>query len=592
MGNNIASGGLNRMNQIKIIIWDMDDTFWTGTLSEGNVVWNNRNIELVKKLTDRGIMNSIVSKNEYFSVKKELIEMGVWEYFIFPMISWNPKGETVAELLKMCKLRAENALFIDDNFSNLEEVKFYNSGINVSLPSYLDSDILTLEEFKGKNDSSHSRLNQYKMLEKRTVDERKSASNEAFLRNSGIHIQQNSECISQIDRIFELIERTNQLNFTKKRLDKVQLESLLNNSKITNRYITASDKYGDYGIIGFYSLKENKLEHFLFSCRILGLGIEKYIYNHLSCPDILIQGEVVSNLEQAKIDWITEDELQDKALENRKQDNIHALMVGGCDLQQTDFYLSNKYAIDKEFSTVIDGFEYRTSDSWQILGALNYSSTTKHKICNTVPFCHEEVTFMTNMFCGKYDYIIYSVVDDYIRALFKNRKDNFIIGCGGYFDYESCFTERCSREEMDVFFEEYEYIGRETLKQFKENLRCILKNIGSNTKVILINGCEQDVSEWIGLDRVERQVEMNNVVDQILSEFSNVSLIDMRKIVQSKADLSGVDNRHYTRNVYYRIAQEIASIINKDEGRRMYSVSKSRFIAQEIKEKIHGLLGK
>ena len=48
---------------IKLMIWDLDETFWHGTLSEGKVLENKRNMELVKKLVDRGIMNSIVSKN-------------------------------------------------------------------------------------------------------------------------------------------------------------------------------------------------------------------------------------------------------------------------------------------------------------------------------------------------------------------------------------------------------------------------------------------------------------------------------------------------------------------------------------------------
>ena len=48
------------MENIKLVIWDLDETFWQGTLSDNTssgvhaVVVDN--IHLVRKLTDRGII--------------------------------------------------------------------------------------------------------------------------------------------------------------------------------------------------------------------------------------------------------------------------------------------------------------------------------------------------------------------------------------------------------------------------------------------------------------------------------------------------------------------------------------------------------
>ena len=52
-------------NKVKLIIWDMDETFWNGTISEGDVCTPLEHINMIKELTDRGIMNSISSKNDY-----------------------------------------------------------------------------------------------------------------------------------------------------------------------------------------------------------------------------------------------------------------------------------------------------------------------------------------------------------------------------------------------------------------------------------------------------------------------------------------------------------------------------------------------
>lgn len=68
-------------SSIKIIIWDLDDTFWIGTLSEGPVTPVETNIELVKRLTDCGIVNTICSKNDPSPVMEKLTELGISDYF-------------------------------------------------------------------------------------------------------------------------------------------------------------------------------------------------------------------------------------------------------------------------------------------------------------------------------------------------------------------------------------------------------------------------------------------------------------------------------------------------------------------------------
>ena len=47
---------------VKLVVWDLDDTFWNGTLSEEAVTPVAENIALVKQLAARGIISSICSK--------------------------------------------------------------------------------------------------------------------------------------------------------------------------------------------------------------------------------------------------------------------------------------------------------------------------------------------------------------------------------------------------------------------------------------------------------------------------------------------------------------------------------------------------
>ena len=93
------------LSKIKLVIWDLDDTFWRGTLSEGEITQINENIKLIKDLTNCGIVNSICSKNDYEPTEKKLKELGIDEFFVFKSIDWSPKGQRVSKMIKDMGLR-------------------------------------------------------------------------------------------------------------------------------------------------------------------------------------------------------------------------------------------------------------------------------------------------------------------------------------------------------------------------------------------------------------------------------------------------------------------------------------------------------
>ena len=93
---------------IKLIIWDLDDTFWKGTLSEGPVIPIPENNVLIKSLTDHGIVNSICSKNDWQPTVDKLQELAVNDFFVFKSIDWTPKGPRISQLIKDMGLRPVN----------------------------------------------------------------------------------------------------------------------------------------------------------------------------------------------------------------------------------------------------------------------------------------------------------------------------------------------------------------------------------------------------------------------------------------------------------------------------------------------------
>ena len=337
-------------NKVKLVIWDLDETFWRGTLTEGGIAHIESNIEMVRELSRRGIINSICSKNDHEQAKEKLSECGIWDHFVFPSISFNPKGKAIAEMIEGAALRPQNVLFLDDNPSILEEAKFFNPGIiYLVIRPMCRRTYSIIPNLAGKPDPELTRLKQYQFLQ-RKVEERgvTALSNEEFLRASNIRIVINNDIEPNFDRVVELINRTNQLNFTKIRLetdDEVQgLRDLINGRYVYTGTVHVVDNYGDYGLVGFYlGMRRsiyNKLIHFVFSCRTMNMGIEQYIYEMLGSPDVEIVKPVSYGLKtHDRVDWINAGEAGPASGESGPLNEKLALL-GGCDLLQLASYCS------------------------------------------------------------------------------------------------------------------------------------------------------------------------------------------------------------------------------------------------------------
>ncbi len=154
---------------VKLVVWDLDDTLWSGTLSEGPVDLDPSRIDVVRTLNRRGIVNSICSKNDHADARAALEEADLWNEFVFARIDWSPKGARVAQIVEDAQLRAEDVLFIDDLALNREEVRQAVPGIRVAGPEIIDR-LLSLPELTGKDDSRLTRLHQYRVLEQKLVD--------------------------------------------------------------------------------------------------------------------------------------------------------------------------------------------------------------------------------------------------------------------------------------------------------------------------------------------------------------------------------------------------------------------------------------
>ena len=564
---------------IKLVIWDLDNTFWHGTFAENTVSIIQENIDIVKALNQRGIVNSIVSKNNYSDVKNYLELIGIWELFIFPSISYEPKGKVVSEVIKKFQLRPENTLFLDDNFSNRNEVQFYNKDIVVHSEKFIPK-MLGYDGLLGQYDSSLTRFNQYKTLELKYTDKVNYSDNSNFLAQSNIKLIIRNFKIQDLDRVHNLILRTNQLNYTKNRISKEEVMDLIDQESIICKVVHASDKYGEYGIIGFYAYDNKQVSHFLFSCRILNLGIEQFIYSHIGFPEFQINGDIVTKLSATEVpSWISivNERIDDNKTELNKK---VVFFKGGCDMTGMLHYLSSKSnveVIDETNYVAKNNISIHNDHSISLLNSLLLTQSQKNNLIETIPFIDDNF-FETDIFEFKYDVLIYSVLMDYFQEVYKSKSEDIkiIFGGGGksltnqslWDDLIDLYNQRgifvLDEIFLKFFKKNYDHLGKISLNEFNSNLSILRKTIPKDIPIIFLNGSEVEIKSKneLELEELARFKLMNKELDKFIEENSNCYLVDVRKQITSESEI--LDNlRHYTPAAYFKISIELSKVIQQ-----------------------------
>ena len=558
------------LNNVKLIIWDLDNTLWDGVLEESEIKIRTDVTDFILKSVNRGIMHSICLKNDFEKVRTTFYQLGlenIWNCFLFPSVNQFPKGERIKEIISSMQLRDENTLFIDDNSFNLNEAKFYCPDIlTIDNPSYVIKNLYFVNSF----DINCSRLKEYKILEKKAIAKSlENYSNEEFLKRSNIRI-----CIKDVTpdiepRICELVRRTNQLNFTKNR-------NLEFNPQNENKCVIVEDDFGNYGICGFYSLnkEKNELEHYLFSCRILGMGIEKYIYNKLQYPNINIVEPVSSTLE-GEAGWINEvSDLDTKQKENKSDFNV--LFKGPCDLLSAIDYIKTDCNIDTEFPYYNENFQYILEHTHiaYIVQTQKESPEKLHEICTRFPFPPAE-NFKTEFFNPKYNVIFLSLLTSLHCGLYINNNDGTYVVFGfSNVDITNPDNwvktlENVPKEfheanliQLRKFKENYTFAGVVPQEEILKNLEYIKNNISPATKLVLILGSEKETSKTErGYENLAQRHALINPIIEEFAKKNNIETINLTDFIESDEDYTTCIN-HFSRKVYLKLANRCSHLIH------------------------------
>ena len=263
---------------IKCVAWDLDNTIWDGILIEGKVSIKPKIIKIMRELDEKGIINSVVSKNNKEEALKKIEEFSLLDLIVFPQINWNPKSINILSLAKKMNIGTDSICFIDDSVFELSEV-------SNSLPEVLCLNVESIDQIKDMDcfntkiteDSKKRRLT-YKMMEKEQNElESWDGNIDDFLKTCCIKVNIAKPKDNEIYRCYELIQRTNQLNASGRRLSLEEINYYINSDDFAAYTIKVKDKFGDYGIVGFsiFSIKDKTVTDFVISCRVANKTIEQ-----------------------------------------------------------------------------------------------------------------------------------------------------------------------------------------------------------------------------------------------------------------------------------------------------------------------------
>lgn len=101
------------------------------------------------------------------------------------------------------------------------------------------------------SDPAHRKAAELEILEKRYNLEKEFSSHDAFIADSELETTVNRDCLSRSADILRLINEAYKYGETENKYDSAHLTRLLTNDWNNCVYISAKDKYADYGIVGF-----------------------------------------------------------------------------------------------------------------------------------------------------------------------------------------------------------------------------------------------------------------------------------------------------------------------------------------------------
>lgn len=283
----------------KCLVLDLDNTCWGGIIGDdglNGIKLGNESASgeaymafqnYAKELKQRGILLAVCSKNEHDIAKEGFTHSDsvlAFEDFTSFKANWNPKHTNIESIAGEINIGLDSLVFIDDNAveRNIVETQLPV----VSVPD-VGKDVLNFIEYIEQNgyfetgSLSADDINRNKFYAENQEREKELSAFENyqdFLSSLVMRADIKPFTDVYIERITQLINKTNQFNLTTKRYTVTEVEAISASENFISLYGRLVDKFGDNGLIaiaiGEITGDKCIIDTWLMSCRVLKRDME------------------------------------------------------------------------------------------------------------------------------------------------------------------------------------------------------------------------------------------------------------------------------------------------------------------------------
>ena len=298
----------------KVLLLDLDNTLWGGiagehditpiVLSDDHAGLAYKNLQrVISQMQKSGVVLGIVSKNneeDALEIIRNHPHMVLREEaFAIWKINWDNKSDNIQRIAQELNLGMDSFVFWDDNPTERELVKQMLPQVTVpEFPEkpeelagamcgiyreYFQKAVVTEEDLE--------KTRQYAENAKRNDLQKQAVSFEDYLKQLQIKVTR-VDAAQNIERLVQLLNKTNQFNLTTKRYEMAQMQKIVEDSAKKVYLYRIEDCFGDYGIVSAVIVDVSGIpviEEFVLSCRVMGKNVEYGIVSQIE-EDLATEG--------------------------------------------------------------------------------------------------------------------------------------------------------------------------------------------------------------------------------------------------------------------------------------------------------------
>lgn len=285
----------------KVLVLDCDNTIWDGIAVDDGVGglqagdafpgFAFRSFQLAaRRLRHRGVLVALVSKNEPETVHQAFAEVDgmilTEDDIAGRRVSWNPKPQAIAELATEFNLGLDAFVFVDDSPFEVGSVAEQLPAVRTLL---VPDDIEELPDllaesgwFRGIRVTGDDRERTARVQAAQERDVASTTMDHAeFLASLDLTVRRIRVGTSELTRVTQLVNKTNQFNLTTVRRSESEIAALVDDPDAHVLAYAVDDRFGEYGlvavVIAIAGDERWALDTVLMSCRVLGRGVESAV---------------------------------------------------------------------------------------------------------------------------------------------------------------------------------------------------------------------------------------------------------------------------------------------------------------------------